>query len=927
MSPRAFAAPPANPTAQSPGTVSAPGVTLTSVVPDIRIEPLTVSFNQQARTPIYVELDWMENSTHTHKPSQAVIDRIVQTFAAAGYEIHIELSNAVPHQDFLDISSDNPATSPDVQAIMSQNFNHAGDQRYYYSLWGHNYRNSVGPTTSSGIAELPGRISLVTLGSFSGSTGTFNNQVGTFIHELGHNLGQHHGGGDDVNYTPNYLSVMNYFFQLDGLGPSLLALGLANTASGFDDFSYSHGLLPSLNESSLDESLGIGLGRAVDWNCNGAIETNVAKDIQGNGSGWCPVNVLRSVISDFDNWTSLATQIRTSTSSIAPSSRAVSCITVEEHRSLAAKIETLRAEGLLPPDGAGEAPLLTEGDAGRSFLIFNDGGATLTVSSLSLDTATSWIRWAPQAPFSVAPGKSQEVLVFVDLSQVPAGQTTRRFLVQSNDPDESPYPGGVNLVISGLGPAPCYSLVRQHSGSGGDPVATPASSAGCGAGQYHSGEAIGLAASPAAGWHVGSWNGTANNGSTSTVNTLTMPPVGQAVTVNYVVSDSSAILLVDDDDNAPDVRSYYTAALDGLGRSYQIWNTANSDNEPGNVALQAYRTVIWFTGASFSGVTGPGASAEADLLSFLSGDNGRCLVLSSQDYHAARGTTSFMTSFLGLGSIVDEADQNAVQGQGSAFTGLGPYALAYPFTNFSDQISPAIGAELAFSGDQGSAGISRIGPNHRTIFLAFPFEALPTSQARQEVMAAALDYCATIFADVPPKYWARTFIEAIYRAGVTNGCAQNPRQYCPETVVTRGSMAQMLIAAKSGPTYVPPPCTSNPFSDIAASDPICPWVQELVHRGVTAGCGGGQYCPNNPVTRSQMSVFLLSAWHGAGYAPTPCSGSPFNDVPATSPFCPWIREMANLGITAGCGGGSFCTESPNTRAQLAVFLATTFHLQ
>ena len=61
---------------------------------------------------------------------------------------------------------------------------------------------------------------------------------------------------------------MNYFYQLSGIGPSLLAYGFANTASGFDDFSYSHGLLPSLNESSLDESFGIGLGRAVDWNCN-----------------------------------------------------------------------------------------------------------------------------------------------------------------------------------------------------------------------------------------------------------------------------------------------------------------------------------------------------------------------------------------------------------------------------------------------------------------------------------------------------------------------------------------------------------------------------------------------------------------------------------------------------------------------------------
>jgi hypothetical protein len=1093
MSPRAFAAPPANPTAQSPGTVSDPGVTLNtttplftwtavpgatryglyiskapygsgnlvyantnvtgtaitlpsgplvdgglfrwqvsafngaseessgsnllylqvhlaSAVPDIRIAPLTVSFNRQARTPIYVEIDWMENSTHTHKPSQAVIDRIVQTFAAAGYDIHIDLSNAIPHQDLLDISTDDLATSADVQAIKNLNFNHAGDGRYYYSIWGHNFKTSTGLTTSSGIAELPGQLSLVTLGSFSGFTGTFSNQVGTFIHELGHNLGQHHGGSDDANYTPNYLSVMNYLYQLDGLS-ILTVLGFSHTASGFDSYGYSHGLLPSLNESSLDENFGIGLGRAVDWNCNGAIETNVAKDIQGNSVGWCSASGSRTVISDFDNWTSLSTQIRTATAGAKPPGRTVTCITEEEHRPMAAKIEKLRAEGLLPPDGAEAAPFQTEGDAGRSFLIFNDGTATLDVNGIGLDTATSWIHWEPQAPFSVAPGKSQEVLVFVDLSQVPAGQTTRRLLVRSNDPDESPYPGGVNLVISGLGPAPCYGLVRQHLGSGGDPVATPANSAGCGAGQYNSGEAIGLVASPSAGWHVGSWSGTANNGSTSTSNTLTMPPVGQAVTVNYVQapptcypltrthtgsgsdpsaspanssgcssgqytagasiqvsaspatgwsveswggtvnnastsstnmvtmlaanqtvtanyvsSPGSGILLVDDDDNNPDVRAYYTAALDALGKSYQIWDTGYSDTEPGNVALQAYKTVLWFTGVSDTGVAGPGPSGEADLSSFLSGSLGRCLVISSQDYHFARGTTSFMTSYLGLGSVINDVAQTSVQGQGSAFTGLGPYALAYPFTNFSDQISPAAGAEVAFSGNQGNAGISRIGPNHRTIYLGFPFEALPTAQARQDVMAAALDYCATVFADVPPKYWARKFIEAIYRAGVTNGCAQNPLSYCPEVVITRGSMAQMLIAAKSGSSYTPPPCTSNPFSDVPVSDPICPWVQELVRRGVTAGCGSGQYCPNNPVTRAQMAVFLLATWHGAGYAPAPCSTSAFSDVPASSPFCPWIKEMVNSGITAGCGGGAFCTESPNTRAQLAVFLATTFHL-
>jgi len=432
-----------------------------SAAPDIRIEPRTLSFLQQPRRPIFVEIDWMEDGTHSHKPSQAVVDRIVQTFANAGYSLTIDVSNAVPPQAILPIA-DSVEGSAAVQSIMAQNFNHAGDSRYFYSLWGHNYSDNGTFTTSSGAADQPGRVHLVTLGSFSGQTGTFSNQVGTFIHEFGHNLGQTHGGTDEGNYKPNYLSVMNYFYQLSGLGPSLKALRFANSAAGFDDFSYSHGLLPSLDELSLDESFGIGLGRPVDWNCNGVLQSGLAKDIQSANP--CSASGNLSVLTDFDNWSSLSPHIRTATSRATPfvpppARRAVACITPEENRPLQDRIDRLRAAGLLPPDGPGpKLPPWTNGDAGRSFLIFNDGTSALTVTAMSLDVATPWIHWAPQAPFNIAPGASQEVLVFVDLGQVPIGQTARRLVVQSNDPDESPYPGAVNLAISTAGSAPPLSF-------------------------------------------------------------------------------------------------------------------------------------------------------------------------------------------------------------------------------------------------------------------------------------------------------------------------------------------------------------------------------------------------------------------------------------------------------------------------------------
>jgi hypothetical protein len=80
----------------------------------------------------------------------------------------------------------------------------------------------------------------------------------------------------------------------------------------------------------------------------------------------------------------------------------------------------------------------------------------------------------------------------------------------------------------------CYLLTLDHTGSGGNPTATPASSPGCANGRYIAGQPINLTASPANGWRVNSWQGTNNNGSSSISNTATMPAGNHTVRVNYV---------------------------------------------------------------------------------------------------------------------------------------------------------------------------------------------------------------------------------------------------------------------------------------------------------------------------------------------------------------------------------------------------------
>ena len=114
------------------------------------------------------------------------------------------------------------------------------------------------------------------------------------------------------------------------------------------------------------------------------------------------------------------------------------------------------------------------------------------------------------------------------------------------------------------------------------------------------------------------------------------------------------------------------------------------------------------------------------------------------------------------------------------------------------------------------------------------------------------------------------------------------------------------------------------FTDIPQIDIFHGDVEKLVRNGVTGGCGGGNYCRNNPVTRAQMAVFLLKSNLGAAYTPPPCTGTVFSDVPCTGgAFDPWIEDLAGRSITGGCGGGAYCPGNAVTRAQMAVFLLKT----
>jgi len=137
----------------------------------------------------------------------------------------------------------------------------------------------------------------VTLGGWNdGNGGTDGEKIGTFAHELGHNLGLKHGGSDATKFKPNHLSIMNYFFQTDGV-----------LRDGGRVYDYQRFSLPSLNERQLREGNGIGgsarlrgyataywltheraqpvpVSGAIDWDQNGRIDAKPRRrDVNDDG--------------------------------------------------------------------------------------------------------------------------------------------------------------------------------------------------------------------------------------------------------------------------------------------------------------------------------------------------------------------------------------------------------------------------------------------------------------------------------------------------------------------------------------------------------------------------------------------------------------------------------------------------------------------
>lgn len=298
---------------------------------------------------IFVEVDYMDcarggcrvDDTHNHKLDLKAIDAVREIFANApvkdnpdslpGITLHVDAgpeaemhpaiaerllpfrparpralwgvrsqSKPLPESEYFSSSDGILQIAENFINIAKLTFNKERRNVFHYVISGHYL--AVGAEIVRGQSlGTPSIGFLMTLAPYEEKGNSLKEQETTFMHELGHNLNLHHGGADNINYKPNYLSIMNYSYGHKG--------GLY-VDGAYQKLDYSQFSEPFLDENSLNESDGVAKNASIpsnykiryfcgkddvggrlsvpspiDWNCNEHtdstnIPANINKDTQ-----------------------------------------------------------------------------------------------------------------------------------------------------------------------------------------------------------------------------------------------------------------------------------------------------------------------------------------------------------------------------------------------------------------------------------------------------------------------------------------------------------------------------------------------------------------------------------------------------------------------------------------------------------------------
>jgi hypothetical protein len=166
------------------------------------------------------------------------------------------------------------------------------------------------------------------------------------------------------------------------------------------------------------------------------------------------------------------------------------------------------------------------------------------------------------------------------------------------------------------------------------------------------------------------------------------------------------------------------------------------------------------------------------------------------------------------------------------------------------------------------------------------------------------------FEDVPPDFWAYTYIKELYEDGYISGVSADPLLFGTGKGLTRGEAAVFIVRGVEGAEFHPPMPTAIPFADVPLSHWAVEWVDWLKRLGFTDGCGVNQageaiFCVDAPHTRAEAATFFVRMLEGAEFvppAPDPQRAFKYDDVAADNLLWhnKWVYWAKDKGIVGNC---------------------------
>jgi subtilisin family serine protease len=221
----------------------------------------------------------------------------------------------------------------------------------------------------------------------------------------------------------------------------------------------------------------------------------------------------------------------------------------------------------------------------------------------------------------------------------------------------------------------------------------------------------------------------------------------------FVTSSAPPILLVDDDQGEA-LERFFTRALDESGYIYATWDVTDVGSAPDVLDLADHSTVIWNTGANYDAPTaGLTAGEEASIREFL--DGGGNLFLVGQDVIYNGVSSSFLSDYLHVLAFVEDVPLSQVAGVSGDPIGDGinlrldppqPFEL-----DFADKLAPDAEGAASLTAGEANSGPSDVavrypkeGPSDfKTVFFAFPFESISTTEADPNNQVAIMERVMT----------------------------------------------------------------------------------------------------------------------------------------------------------------------------------------